>query len=81
MSANQLWLDLRCDEGRVQVGIDVSFLSETERKWLFGVLESAREGSQLNFGASEERTGAVLQFTIAGAPPPEQPRQEVVSIQ
>src|ERR1700690_2993252 len=66
-SANQIWIDLRCDEGRVQVGIDISFLAEDERKWLFGVLDSAREGHQINFGASEQHGTAVLQFVIAEA--------------
>ena len=63
---NQFWLDLRVEEGRQQVSIELASLSKAERLFLVRLLQSATEGKSISFGVGEAENGAqVMQFTFA----------------
>jgi hypothetical protein len=68
---NTIWLDMRCEEGRCQVGLGLDHLSDTERMWLFRLLEGSREGRRLGFGVDSTPEGdQVLKFRIASIETP-----------
>jgi hypothetical protein len=67
---NQLWLDLRTEEGRAQVSVDLSSLTGPERLFLHDLFESANTGAAIGFGVGDGDNGAqVMQFSFhrAGA--------------
>ncbi len=69
-SRNQFWLDLRTEEGRAQLSVDLSSLSHRERLFLYDIMHSANTGSTIAFGVGEDDKGAhVMQFTIARPTP------------
>ena len=71
MSKNSLWLDMRCDEGRAQLNVDIESLSDMERLWLFRLLEGTRQGREVGFGVQSTDDGAqVLTFTISNMETP-----------
>lgn len=62
----RLMLDMRTDEGRVQVSVDLDFLSPAERAFLFGTLQAAHKGGEVGFSLmpGEDDSTKVLQFTL-----------------
>jgi hypothetical protein len=62
---NQFWLDLRSEEGRAQISVDLSALSKPERAFLFELLKSAHEGKRISFDIGEAVGGSeVMSFTF-----------------
>jgi hypothetical protein len=65
-SRNQFWLDMRTEEGRAQVAVDISTLTRNERLFLFDLLNSASKGKRITFGVGEADGGdQVMQFTFS----------------
>lgn len=65
VARNQFWLDLRTEEGRSQVAIDLTQFNKAERLFLGQLLASAVEGKQIVFGVGEDEGGnSVMQFTF-----------------
>ena len=63
---NQLTLDMRTDEGRCQVSVDLDFLTHSERVFLFSILQSAQKGAHVGFGvaSSDDDQTKLLQFVL-----------------
>ena len=65
VARNQFWLDLRTEEGRSQVAIDLTTFTKPERLFIGKLLASAVEGKQIIFGVGEDEGGnSVMQFTF-----------------
>ena len=54
---NTLSLDMRCEEGRCLVQVDIDFLNAGERQFLFRLLEEAKEGRQVGFSVDSHENG------------------------
>jgi hypothetical protein len=62
---NTLSLDMRCEEGRCLVQVDISEMAENERQWLMSLLTQAEKGSPVGFGVDAGEDGAhVVKFTL-----------------
>ena len=62
---NTLSLDMRCEEGRCLVQVDISTMSDRERQWLMSLLTKAEKGSPVGFGVDAADDGAhVVKFTL-----------------
>jgi len=64
---NMIWLDMRCELGRVHPCIDLSSLSRGELAWIFDALGGVQEGGAIDFYATRDpHTGNIgLIFTIS----------------
>lgn len=62
---NSLALDMRCTEGRCLVQIDISAMTDAERKWLFGLLVQAEKGREVGFGVDTIEGTQIIKFTLA----------------
>ena len=60
---NSLSLDMRSDDGRALVQVDISAIGESDRTLLFRLLQSARKGRQVTFGVETPAPG-VQQVTF-----------------
>lgn len=61
---NTLSLDMRCEEGRCLVQVDISTMAEPERQWLMTLLTKAEKGSPVGFGVDSVDGGHVVKFTL-----------------
>lgn len=62
---NTLSLDMRCEEGRCLVQVDIDFLNAGERQFLFRLLEEAKEGRQVGFSVDSHENGEhIVKFTL-----------------
>ena len=61
---NTLSLDMRCEEGRCLVQVDISSMAERERQWLMSILTQAEKGSPVGFGVDSEADAYVVKFTL-----------------
>ena len=62
---NTLSLDMRCEEGRCLVQVDITSMTDRERAWLFGLLAKAEKGSPVGFCVDDAGDGAhVVKFTL-----------------
>ena len=50
-------LDMRCDDGRALVQVDISSLAETDKMLLFRLLRAARKGRAISFGVDTPEIG------------------------
>lgn len=65
---NSVSLDMRCDDGRALVQVDIASLPESDKAWLFKLLQGARRGRSVAFGVETPEPGVqVITFTF-GAP-------------
>jgi hypothetical protein len=68
---NTLSLDMRCEEGRELVQLDIDFLTDQERKWLFDLLQTAQKGRQVGFGVESPESGEqIIKFTLGALAAP-----------
>ena len=62
---NSLSLDMRCDDGRALVQVDIATLAESDKAWLFRLLQGARRGRRVTFGVHTPEPGVqVVTFTF-----------------
>ena len=66
-ATQQLTLDIRTDEGRCQVSVDLTFLTKPERIFLFGILQAADKGGNIGFGIGngEDESTKVISFILS----------------
>lgn len=67
-SHNSISLDVRCDEGRQILQVDIDFLNDKERAFLLHLLKGAETGRSIMFGVECNEEGEhVIKFTLGVA--------------
>ncbi len=62
---NSLSLDMRCEGGRALVQVSIAALADSDKEWLFRLLQGARRGRQVSFGVDTPAPGVqVVTFTF-----------------